>query len=164
MPKNKTCFVLMPFGEKTDAAGQKIDFDEIYDYVIKPALEEMKITVIRCDEIPNAGSIHRDMLQHILWDDLAVVDLTTLNPNVFYELGVRHAVRRSGTILLRKKGTNIPFDIRGMRTFEYDLNPRAVAELKKTLLEVVKRALSSTASDSLVYDTFPDLQVTPPTP
>ncbi len=162
MPEPKTCFVLMPFGEKTDAAGQQIDFDEIYDYVIKPPLEEMAIKVIRCDEIPAAGSIHRDMLQHILHDDLAVVDLTTLNPNVFYELGVRHAVRRSGTILLRKKGTNIPFDIRGMRTFEYDLNPRAVAELKKTLLQVVKHTLTSTESDSLVYDALPGLKMTPP--
>lgn len=162
MSENKTCFVIMPFGEKTDMAGQQIDFDVVYEFLIKPPLEQMKVEVFRCDKIPSAGSLHREMLRHILRDDLAVVDITTLNPNVFYELGVRHAVRRSGTLLLRRKGTKSPFNIQGMRAFEYDLDPRSVAEAHKTLLRALEYALGSTESDSLVHDSSPGLQVSLP--
>ena len=162
MPENKTCFVIMPFGEKTDMAGQQIDFDDVYEFLIKPPLEQMKVEVFRCDKISSAGSLHREMLRHILHDDLAVVDITTLNPNVFYELGVRHAVRRSGTLLLRRKGTTSPFNIQGMRAFEYDLDMRSVAEAHKTLLRALQYALGSTESDSLVHDSLPGLQVSLP--
>lgn len=162
MPESKTCFVIMPFGEKTDHGGQQIDFDDVFEFLIKPPLEQMQIEVIRCDKIPSAGSIHRDMLQHILRDDLAIVDITTLNPNVFYELGVRHALRRSGTILLRRKGTKSPFNIQGMKAFEYDLDMRSVAEAHQMLRRVVPVALTNQESDSLVHDVLPGLQVTGP--
>ena len=66
MPETKTCFVIMPFGEKTDMAGQQIDFDDVYEFLIKPPLEQMKVEVFRCDKIPSAGSLHREMLRHIL--------------------------------------------------------------------------------------------------
>jgi hypothetical protein len=164
MPGKKTCFVIMPFGEKTDTGGQQIDFDDVYEFLIKPPLEKMNVEVIRCDKIPSAGSVHREMLRHILHDDLAVVDITTLNPNVFYELGVRHALRRSGTLLLRRKGTKNPFNIEGMRTFEYDLDMRAVDVAHKTLLRALEYTLASSESDSLVYDSLPGLQVTLPAP
>jgi hypothetical protein len=153
----------MPFGEKTDMAGQQIDFDDVYEFLIKPPLEQLKVEVFRCDRIPASGSLHREMLRHILHDDLAVVDITTLNPNVFYELGVRHAVRRSGTVLLRRKGTKSPFNVQGMRAFEYDLDMRSVAEAHKTLLRALEHALGSTESDSLVHDSLPGLQVRLPT-
>lgn len=164
MPETKTCFVIMPFGEKTDVGGQQIDFDDVYEFLIKPPLEQMQLEVFRCDKIPSAGSLHREMLRHILDDDLAIVDITTLNPNVFYELGVRHALHRSGTILLRRKGTKSPFNIQGMRAFEYDLDMRSVAEAHKTLLRALEHALKSVESDSLVYDALPGLQVKPPAP
>ncbi|MGH2437975.1 MAG: hypothetical protein ACRDFA_13425, partial [bacterium] len=113
-------------------------------------------------KIPSSGSVHRDMLHHILHDDLAIVDITTLNPNVFYELGLRHALRRSGTILLRKAGTKNPFNIQGMRAFEYDLDIRSAALAKEALLQAIEYALTNPVSDSLVYDVFPDLRLTMP--
>ena len=162
MNDSKTCFVVMPFGERTDAGGDAIDFDDVYEFLIKPPLDQLKIDVFRCDKIPSSRSLHREMLRHILADDLVIVDITTLNPNVFYELGVRHALRRSGTILLRRRGTKSPFNIQGMRAFEYDLDMRSVAEAHQTLLRAAEHALASVQSDSLVYDVFPTLHVTLP--
>jgi hypothetical protein len=160
MPKTRTSFVIMPFGERTDVGGQQINFDDVFEFLIKPPLEQLKVKVFRCDKILSTGSLHREMLRHVFEDDLAIVDITTLNPNVFYELGVRHTLRRSGTILLRRKGTENPFNIQGMRAFEYDLDMRSVAEAQKTLRRVIENTLASVESDSLVYDVFPDLQVT----
>ena len=157
---HKTCFVIMPFDERIDAKGNSIDFDDVFEYIIKPPLESMEVEVIRCDKLPNAGSIHRDMLHHIFNDELAVVDITMLNPNVFYELGVRHTLRRSGTILIRKQGTQNPFNIQGMRTIEYDVSLGGASKAKEKLVESVRCALSNSASDSLVYDVFPNLTLT----
>jgi hypothetical protein len=60
MPEKKTCFVIMPFGEKTDMGGQQIDFDDVYEFLIKPPLEKMNVDVIRCDKIPSARRLSLD--------------------------------------------------------------------------------------------------------
>lgn len=161
----KTCFVIMPYGKKTDTGNNLINFDDVYKYIIKLPFQKLKsegidIEVIRCDEITSTGSIHRDMIHHILHDELAIVDITLLNPNVFYELGVRHALRRTGTILIRKAGTQNPFNIQGMRTYEYDTDMPGVYAAQEKLADLIKSALSNSESDSLVYDMFPGLKVT----
>jgi hypothetical protein len=158
----KTCFVIMPFGEKLDIGNQQVDFDVIYKRLIKPPLEVLGLKVMRCDEIPNPGSVHRDMLKHIFEDDVAVVDITTLNANVFYELGVRHALRRGVTVLLRKKGTTSPFNIQGMRTIEYDIDLEGAELARDALRRSVEHALAHPANDSLVYEVFPNLTVAVP--
>ena len=155
-----TCFVIIPFGTKQDLGNQQvIDFDEVYEYIIKEVTEKLDLAVIKCDEIQGAGWIHRDMLEHIYRDDVAIVDITTLNPNVFYELGVRHALRRSVTVLMKQKDTAIPFDIRGMRILNYDTTLRGSAAARKQLEEFISNGLAQQHNDSLVYDIFPDLQV-----
>jgi O-acetyl-ADP-ribose deacetylase (regulator of RNase III) len=82
----------MPFGRKPGASGEEIDFDVVYREVFREPVLAMGFEPVRCDEIAGAGSIHEDMFSHIAADDLAIVDITTGNPNVFYELGVRHAL------------------------------------------------------------------------
>jgi len=109
--QTKSCFVIMPFGEKTDVNGEVIPFDTVYEHILKPAgkkLESHGISVnsVRCDEIERAGWIHSTMIKHIMESDIAIVDVTTANPNVFYELGVRHALKRKVTLLVRRRGTN----------------------------------------------------------
>src|SRR5262245_25034410 len=93
------CFVVMPFGEKRDADGQDIDFDDIYRFFVKKTVEEiekerkdLEIECIRCDEIEEAGSIHEKMFDHIYRAEVVVVDITTSNANVYYELGLRHVL------------------------------------------------------------------------
>jgi O-acetyl-ADP-ribose deacetylase (regulator of RNase III) len=160
----RKCFVIMPFGEKDDH-GQLIDFDTVYRTIIKPAVEELnaeKISIkcIRCDEVEQAGLIHERMLQFILDADVAVVDITTQNPNVFYELGVRHALHDRVTVLIRREGTKNPFNIGGMNTIEYSLEESKVPQARKAITSFVRNGLLSSSRDSLVYAVLPGLEVT----
>ena len=63
--RKRTCFVIMPFGEKKDLDGKDIDFDDIYRFFFKKAIEDLGIECIRCDEIEEAGSIHEKMFEDI---------------------------------------------------------------------------------------------------
>jgi hypothetical protein len=78
----------MPFGIKKDVDGNPVNFDQVYKDIINPAIEEIDVTCLRCDEINQSGMIHKDMFGHIYYSDIAVVDISVLNPNVFYELGI----------------------------------------------------------------------------
>src|SRR3954471_15915741 len=92
----RTCFIIMPYGKRDDG-GEAIDFDRLYADVLRGPVAALGVAPVRCDEIMRAGSIHKDMFVHIATAAVAIVDLTLLNPNVFYELGVRHALRPSVT-------------------------------------------------------------------
>ena len=158
----QTCFVIMPFGEKTDAEGRAVNFDDVYRLLLKDTIEAVDgVESVRCDEIAKAGWIHAEMIKRIADSPLAVVDISTLNPNVFYELGVRHALKRSGTLLIRSKDTKTPFNIEGFNCIDYDLgDPRSRREFSKTLVRFLENALASPESrDSLVYEVLDDLYV-----
>lgn len=155
----KTCFVIMPFGDKPDKDDQTIPFDDVYEYIIKDVVENrLELECIRADKIASAGWVHADMMEHILKDDVAIVDITTLNANVFYELGVRHALRRGVTILIRKKGTRPPFNISGFREIEYDLDVASARRAQEQIENFIRNGLKSPRADSLVYQVFPDLK------
>lgn len=120
------CFVLMPFGKKTDAAGRLVDFDEVYKQLIAPAIRAADMEAIRADEEQVGGSIHKPMFERLMFCDYAVADITGANPNVYYELGIRHAVRPRSTILLFANGTPLPFDIAPLRGLPYQINSSGV--------------------------------------
>jgi O-acetyl-ADP-ribose deacetylase (regulator of RNase III) len=150
---NKTCFVIMPFGEKEDIDGKIVDFDMIYNHFIKNTVESLGITCIRCDKIAEAGWIHSKMFEHIYGSDVAVVDITSLNPNVFYELGVRHALVESVTVLIRRKGTTIPFNIQGFQVIDYDPeNMASVEEARKKITDFIRNGLKLKKKDSPVHE------------
>lgn len=109
-------FVAMPYGRN-----QSIDFDAVYAEYLKPALEESGFEVFRADEEERAGDIRTDMFQELLLADLVVVDLTLDNPNVWYELGVRHALRARGVLLVQSERAYQPFDIYTDRKLHYHL-------------------------------------------
>jgi len=157
----RICFVIMPYGQKEDIDGQVIDFDEIYQCIIKEAVDMLPGLVCqRCDDIDAPGWIHKRMLRHIYEDPVAIVDTSTLNANVFYELGVRHALRKSVTVLIHRAGTTWPFNISGLNSIEYNTTPRAVKEAKKKISAVIASALKDPEhTDSLVYNALPDLRV-----
>src|SRR3974390_1232821 len=125
-PRRRSCFVIMPYGEKVDPDGCRINFDIVYELIIKQAIIDIKtlsgvqIDCVRADKIEETGSIHADIFERIATDEIAIVDITTLNPNVFYELGIRHALRKGVTVLMKRAGGSIPFNIQGMRTIKYD--------------------------------------------
>lgn len=116
------CFVLMPFGSKHDpGGGPDIDFDRIYDSAIEPGIRAAGLEPVRADHEMTGGIIHKPMFERLLLCEYAVADLTTANPNVFYELGVRHAVRPRTTLPIFAKGHPIPFDVAMLRALPYSL-------------------------------------------
>jgi O-acetyl-ADP-ribose deacetylase (regulator of RNase III) len=156
----KTCFVIMPFGEKKDLDGKSINFDKIYKDFIKGAVSELGIKCVRCDEIAETGWIHSKMFKHIFDADVAVVDITSLNPNVFYELGIRHALNKHVTVLIRRAGTPTPFNIQGFQMMEYNPeNEESIASGKQKICEFIKNGLASQDVDSPVYEVLDNLKV-----
>ena len=97
----KTCFVIMPFGTKP-VGKHKVNFDRIYDQIFKPAIaavalpEGGKLRPSRTDKDFFSGDIGQEMFQYLNDSRFALVDITGLNPNVMYEIGIRHAVRDVG--------------------------------------------------------------------
>lgn len=116
------CFVLMPFGTKTDSNGLVIDFDAVYQQLIAPAIRDAGLEPLRADEEMTGGIIHKPMFERLVLCEYAVADLTTANPNVFYELGVRHAVRPWSTVLIFAGGTRLPFDVAPLRGLCYSID------------------------------------------
>jgi hypothetical protein len=109
----------MPFGRKTDAAGRVTNFDSVYQNLIAPAVEAAGLEPIRADEEKIGGTIHKPMFERLMLCHYAVADITGANPNVFYELGIRHALRPASTVILFVEGTVIPFDIALVRGIAY---------------------------------------------
>jgi hypothetical protein len=125
-------FVVMPFGVKetqsatpaTDKVLEKpaieVDFDEVYDLLIGPALTKAGCVPFRADKEPGAGDIRTDMYFELVTADVILADISILNANVFYELGVRHGVAPHGVLMIHGGWARRPFDVAPDRTFDYD--------------------------------------------
>jgi hypothetical protein len=114
----------MPFGKKPAIAGGVVDFDAVYRELIAPAVADAGLEPLRADEEMSGGIIHKPMFERLILCEYAVADLTTANANVFYELGVRHAVRPWSTVLLfAEGGGQLPFDVAPLRALPYRLSP-----------------------------------------
>lgn len=125
-------FVVMPFGVKEAQSATRatngipakptlqVDFDEVYDLLIKPALTEAGCVPFRADKEPGSGDIRTDMYFELVTADVILADISILNANVFYELGVRHGVAPRGVLMIHGGWTRRPFDVAPDRTFDYD--------------------------------------------
>lgn len=147
------CFVLMPFGTKTDGNKKEINFDKVYESFIKPAILRAGLDPIRADEETSGGFIHKPMYERLLFCKFAVADLSFANANVFYELGIRHAVKPYTTVSIFESSTKLPFDTAPLRAIPYDFVDGAVANLEqktKQLAELIKTNLNAqkTQNDS----------------
>jgi tetratricopeptide (TPR) repeat protein len=157
----------MPFGKKMDSSGKLIDFDEVYQNLIAPAIESADLEVVRADEEMTGGIIHKPMFERLVLCEYAVADLTTANANVFYELGVRHAVKPYSTVLIfNEESSQLPFDVAPLRALPYQWGPdqqstglREIRQLLTTRLNEARQA----KIDSPVYqllDDYPDIDHT----
>ncbi len=133
----KVCFVISPIGDEgTDARKRS---DQVLEHIIKPAVAAIGFEVLRADRLSEPGMITSQIIQHVIEDALVVADLTDRNPNVFYELALRHAAKKP-LVQIVKKGEKIPFDVAGMRTIFVDhTDLDSVAEAKA---EITKQASS----------------------
>lgn len=151
-------FIIRAFNTKKDSNGKEIDFERIHRDLIGPAVEKAGLGGGTTGKIIDAGSIHEDMFGLILEADLVVCDITVHNANVFYELGIRHALRKKHTVLI--KGAPVadatPFDILSDRYLEYSVDEPAkkLAEL----IDVIRATLNAVReTDSPVFKMLPTL-------
>ena len=156
----KTCFVITPFGKTQE---EKDLFSSVFEIIIKPVLADLNYDVNRADTNPeNVGNITKNIMRDIIESDLAIADMTNANANVFYELGIRHALHRCATILIIQKGSRIPFDLSQHIAIEYSPTlpglTAAREEIRKAVLkyETVDR---KTNTDNIVYDFYPSLTI-----
>lgn len=144
--RRPVAFVLMPFAT---------EFDVIYTDLIMPTLIDTGYEVRRADDIFNQRNILRDIVEQIASCDLVVADLTGLNANVFYELGIAHATQRP-TVLLTQDLSELPFDLRSYRVIEYDTHFARV----HTSIELLSRTASGARDGSLQFGSpFSDFMV-----
>lgn len=148
IPKNKICFVVMGFGKKMDYQNTKmVDLDLVYHHVIQRMFRESfpDYKLIRADEIAGSSIIDVAMYQLLLKADLVIADITTLNLNAIYELGVRHALKPASTVIMMQKSekAEIPFDLNHSRIFRYEdygekLSGREAADIRRGLTDFIK--------------------------
>jgi hypothetical protein len=131
----KSVFVLMPFSAEFDAA---------YNMFIKPGLEDIGFSIVRADDMLNQRNIMQDVISNIAEADLIVADLTGSNPNVFYELGIAHALEKP-TILLTQSVEELPFDLRSYRVLVYQTHFAKIDNARKDLARLAKSAYEGTA-------------------
>ena len=135
--ENKNCFVLMPIA---DCDGyEKGHFAHVYDDIIKPAIDKTEYTAIRADEVKETNFIHLDILKKLIDAPIAVCDLSTRNPNVLFELGIRQAFDKP-VVLIQEKGTPKILDIAPLRYLEYskEMKYHEVLESQKKLQEAIE--------------------------
>ena len=122
----KRLFVAMPYGIRIApldyeelGSPRKIDFDAVWKEVLQPAVPA-GFDIKRADELRQPGLIDRMYNEWLFDADIVLADLTFSNPNVYYELGIRQALSKKGTVLVACKGTNLPFDVRNQYVIYYD--------------------------------------------
>jgi tetratricopeptide (TPR) repeat protein len=156
-----SAFVVMPYGTKPDpSTGSPFDCDAVFDKLIVPALENADLDWERADRSVDAGMIHIDMIDRLANADVVLADLVTDNANVYYELGLRHALADKVTVLIARSGTRAPFDVRDIRRFTYEAAGTVITDREAvagwTALERVleSSALAAAPVDSPVFSIF----------
>ena len=140
---NKRCFVISPIGEPGSATRTRAN--KVLSRIIRPAVEECGYTVFRADEIDQPGIITSHIVSHIIKDSLVIADLTEWNPNVFYELGICHALGKP-LIQLIAKGEPLPFDVAVMRTIFVDhQRPAGIAAARQAIVRQIQALEKGTA-------------------
>jgi hypothetical protein len=139
----KRCFVISEFGRDEKARSER---KQTLKHLVKRVLEPKGYHVERADDIDDLGQITHQIIERLLDDDLVVADLTGLNPNVFYELAVRHAARKP-VITLMTFGESIPFDLKDVRTVFYDLHDPDKLEAAQQELRQKVDAIEASPND-----------------
>lgn len=140
-PERKTCFVVGPIG--ADDSEDRIHADWLLEEIIQPVFEEhfKDFDVTRADKISDPGRIDAQVISSLLDSELVIADLTTLNPNAFYEIGIRHTVQKP-IIHMHLEGERIPFDIASFRSIKFERKrPRDLRAARDALKASIAAAL-----------------------
>ena len=161
-PWSKICFYVSPIGEEGSEQRKHADF--FLHYIVEPAMEGFDLKIIRADSIGKAGMITAQIIEHLVKARLAIADLSFHNPNVFYELSLRHVCRLPTVQIIRKRD-KIPFDLDQFRTIRintdemYELVPK-LEEYKSEIANQVRKVLEDPEEVDNPITTFcPELSV-----
>jgi len=159
IPFERTCFVVMPFGAKP-VGGKTVDFDAIYEQIFLPAIQAVALPgpetghlePRRTDQDRFAASITQDLFEYLEYSRIVLADISGLNANVLYELGVRHRARASGTAIIRQSDAPMPpFDISHIKALPYDYAPEEkVKEARALVTDLLRGSLAENRLDSPV--------------
>jgi hypothetical protein len=151
--KQEQCFVIMPISAQHGY--DEGHFQLVYEDIIKPAIIAANLIPFRADETKNTNLIQLDILRNVIESPIAICDMSSKNPNVFYELGMRQAFDLP-TVLLRDEITDAPFDVNGLRyvTYKKDMKHRdvvsAIEELTITLKDTFEKRDDKSEINSLI--------------
>ena len=160
---SKICFYITPIGE--DGSEQRKHSDFMMEYIIKPAVKEFELEVVRADQMGKPGMIGKQVIEHILYSRLVVVDLSFHNPNVFYELCLRHATRLP-TVQVKRTVDTIPFDLNQYRTVSietrdpYGLVPKIQTYTAEVSTHVRRALQDSESGDNPISLYYPSARLT----
>lgn len=132
---NKVCFLITPIGKEGTVTRKNAD--DVLEYIVNPVCEAYGYTVVRADKMPNSGLITRAIIEQIISADLVIADLTGNNPNVFYELAIRHSYRKPAIQIINGE-IIIPFDVANMRTISYEISLDGAKVAKKELAAMLE--------------------------
>ncbi len=159
------CFVLMPVGCKPGSQGGSIDFDAVWRELVAPAVVDAGLTPIRPEQEQSGGVTHETTFERLILCDYAIADVTLADARLFYELGVRRAVKPDTTTLIFAEGNaRLSFDAASLRPLPYQLGPdgrpSSVDVSRSTLSDRLKAARRTQACSPLyrLVDDFPDIQ------
>lgn len=148
----RRCFIVTPIGN--DDSSIRRSTDGLIDAVLTPVLKELKFSIEVAHRINQSGNINKQVITRLVEYELVIANLTGLNPNVMYELAVRHAAKLP-VVALAEKGTKLPFDIYAERTLTY-VNDMAGVEILKTQLKKHIVTALEDEPDNPIYDAMKD--------
>ena len=158
-------FIVRPFGNRSVVKKDKstgvissvnFDFDKVERELIKPAMKQLNLSGGTTGEVFEAGDIREDMFSELLIADIVIADISIYNANVFYELGIRHALRDKRTVLIKCSGFDeTPFDIIAYRYISYDEDKPA--ESLENLKRSIRETIDTNRTDSPVFNVLPQL-------
>jgi hypothetical protein len=166
MTEKMVCFVIAPIGdEKTEIRRRS---DRVFKHIIKPAAELCGYSALPAKDIPGSGLIMSEVINYVVSAPLVIADLTGANANVFYELALRHAVRKPVVQIIAKK-EKIKFDVSQIRTMQFDIDDviddenrksQTVSSLVEYIQEVMENATSTetpvSSARASIWTPFPE--------
>lgn len=140
------CFFIAPIGDDDSEVRRRSD--GVMRFIVQKAADELGLETVRADQIASPGQINLQVISHVLGARAAVADLTGLNPNVFYEMAVRHTAKLP-LVIIAEKGTELPFDIAQMRTIFFDHKDLGDADLcRQAITKQLREAIENNVVDS----------------
>ncbi|MGH9548104.1 MAG: hypothetical protein ACRD3W_01970 [Terriglobales bacterium] len=131
----KRCFIICPIG--ADGSEERARSDKLLKFILEPVCKKYGYDCVRADRLPNPGIITNQIMEYLVDSELVIADLTGKNPNVFYELGIRHCTGKPFIQVMFSK-VEVPFDIANVRTTPYTLEVDAIEPAQKAIANQIK--------------------------